>query len=31
MGTIGDNKLFRLADIKDSINNKDAEMVKYRL
>ncbi len=31
MGTIGDNKKLRLADISDSINDMDAEAVKNRL
>jgi hypothetical protein len=31
MGTIGDNKKLRLADISDSIHDMDAEAVKNRL
>jgi hypothetical protein len=31
MGTIGDNKQLRLADIRDSIRDPDANAVKYKL
>ena len=31
LGTIGDNKLFKLADIQDSIHDHDADAVKYKL
>ena len=31
MGTIGDNKQLRLADIKDSIRDRDADVVKNKL
>jgi L-cysteine desulfidase len=31
MGTIGDSKQLKLADIRDHINDKDAELVKQKL